>query len=437
MNARMLLAVLPLGCSSFELAPIELDVSSNCNRVAVTELVAELDGPARPWDRVVAMAVDAPGLTSGWLLVVRHDPGGPDELGLVYLDAEGTVVVEHGLAQPPAVADTFELLPSAEPGVAWLSQGAVGSFNLWRLDVGALVSVSTSPNLAAIPLFCDLDHDGVHESCDSWQWPHRIVFVRQRPHLLTLPPASIDAQIDLWVTPFEWPRDGIMQVQSDIVLHFKPECEWEDIESQEICEALVGELSYPRIQPLALQHDARTQRTELLLYRELDDAGVRVPDIALVVLTPGEPWVGGRMLTPPGLPAPRDAGASGVAQDVFSSYLGYIGIDGTPVLAQRPPGLDDDEPFVLLDREGLQLELDHELAQLDDDIVMQRIHDGAWELLKVFPDAPERSQVTVYDEPGELVEVRAAGPSSFVLHEADGGASLVRVACDGTDDTDG
>jgi hypothetical protein len=441
LRLRVLVIALPLACSSFELTPIELDVSSNCARVGVSELVADIDGPERPWDRVVAMAVDAPGLTSGWMLVIRHDEGGPDELGLVYLDAEGTVLVEHSLAQPPAFAGSFELTPSAEPGVAWLSHGQVGSFTLWRLDIGALQPVLASHNLAPNPLFCE-DHDGTPEPCDAWGWPHRIVFVQQRLHLLAVPPASPDVQIDIWLTPIEWPRDGELKLQPDVVLHFEPDCDLDDIEEAMLCEALLATRSFPRIEPVAVQRDARAEHSELAIYRELDDgSGLLFPDIALIVLSANESGVRGDMLTPPGLPPARDGGARGVAQDVFSSYLHFIALDGTAVLAQRPPGLDDDEPFVQLEREGLLLGLDHELAQLDDDIVMHRVSDGAWELLKVFPDAPERSQITLHRPAGAaaaVVSAEPAGPSSFLVRTDDGHTDLVRVTCDdGDDETSG
>ncbi|MBC8070117.1 MAG: hypothetical protein IAG13_17410 [Deltaproteobacteria bacterium] len=437
MSRRVLLITLPLACSSFELTPIEIDVSSNCNRVGVSELVAEIDGPARPWDRVVAMAVDAPGLASGWLLVIRHDDGGPDELGLVYLGADGTVLVEHSLAEPPALAGSFELVPSTEPGVAWLSHGQVGSFTLWRLDAGAVQPVLASQNLAPNPYFCDPDHDGTPEPCDSWQWPHRVVFVGQRMYLLGVPPSSPDAQVDIWLTAIEWPRElESPQLRSDVVLHFTPDCDLEDIEDSQVCEALLAEHSYPRIEPVALLRDARAAHSELALYRELDDgSGLLLLDIALVVLSPGESGVGGDLLAPPGLSPPRDAGARGVAQDVFSSYLHFIAQDGTAVLAQRPPGLDDDEPFVQLEREGLALTLEHELAQLDDDIVLHRVQGGAWELLKVFPDAPERSQVTLYQRAAAVISAEPAGPSSFLVRSEGGRTDLVRVTCDAGDET--
>jgi hypothetical protein len=427
--ARLLLAMVPLACSSFELDPIEIDVSSNCNRVAVLPRVSDLDGPGRPWDRVLAMAVDAPGLASGWMLVLRHDTLGPGELALVYLDDAGAVTLEQGLDQPPGAAASFELLPSAEPGVAWLTQALVGSFTLWKLDAGALVPVSRSPNLAPLPLFCDLDHDdgNADAPCDAWMWSHRLLFVGQRPHVFAVPPATFDIQIDLWMIPLDWPRDAPLSVLQEIVLSSRPACEGA-IEDVEVCDALLSGVWFPKLELIGAQRDARRSGSMVALYRELDDgSGVLTPDVASFSLDPGNPIALGTFIDP-GLPIPRDAGARGVAQDVFSGYLHYSASDGEPVLAQlvAKPG----EPFVSLGREGLQLTAEHELVQLDDDIAMHRVVDGDWEILKVFPDAPSRSRVTTYAVHGEIVAAESAGPSSFLVRRDDGGTELVQVVCD-------
>ncbi|HWB76231.1 MAG TPA: hypothetical protein VG755_14775 [Nannocystaceae bacterium] len=417
-------------CTTTDLDPIRIDVSSNCNHVAVAPLISGIDGPNRPWDRVIAMAVDAPGLASGWMLVLRHADGGLDELAVLYLDATGVITVERTLGVPPGLAESFELVPAGQHGVAYLSQGLVGSFTLWRLDAGSPDPVRASSNLAPVPYFCDLEHLGDPQPCDSWMWEHRLMFVDGSPLLFTMPPASIDVQIDMWLVPFEWPTGGTMQLGSEIVLHFQPACGGA-IEDEELCMALLDGLSFPHVSVIGAQRDARTPKSAIALYRELDDGtGLVTPELAVVELYSGDLGKTGNMTTQPGIPAPRPEGPTGVVQDQFASYIRYTAQDSEAVLAALPYRQDDSEPFVLLERDGLPIHDEHELVQLDDDIALHRIVDGDWELLKVFPDAPAQSEITRYSVPGEIVEVDSAGPATFLVRRDDGRADLVHVQCD-------
>lgn len=431
MRRRVWLAALPIACGELELDPVRIDVSSNCAEVEVVPLLVGIDGPTRPWDRVLAMAVDAPGLASGWMLVLRHDAGGLPELAALYLDGSGVVTVERRLDEPPGAAGTFELQSSGTPGLAWLSQREVGSFTLWRLDAAATNPVQRSQNLAPNPLGCDLDHDpdNAPQSCDAWMWEHRLLFVGRQPVLFTMPPASVDVQIDLWVYPVQWSAEAeTPTLGGEVVFHFQPACEGE-IEDIELCSALWNGLSFSRIELLGVQRDARMDTSTVALYRELDEGGVVAPELAVVELFTGDSGLAAELTTQPGIPRPR-IGGSGLAQDRFASYIRYTATESESVLLQLPYAATGDERFVPLHEDGLPIRADHELLQLDDDIALGRVVGGDWEILKVFPDAPASSRTTIHSVPGEILAVDAAGPSSFLVRRADESSDLVHLDCE-------
>ena len=128
------------------------------------------------------------------------------------------------------------------------------------------------------------------------------------------------------------------------------------------------------------------------------------------------------MLVPPASP---DDGA--VVIDSRAMYVKYDG-GASPVIVQKA---DLDDTFdTLTDELAIDISRDSTLLQLDEDMALGRITDeGAWEIVKLFPDAPNESRLTLYEPGSDIERVAFAGPGSFLVHEADGGPDLVRVAC--------
>ena len=128
----------------------------------------------------------------------------------------------------------------------------------------------------------------------------------------------------------------------------------------------------------------------------------------------------------PTLYAPAGPEDGAVVIDSRAMYVQYD--SGVSSVIVQKAALDD-RFDTLTDELDLEMFEDSTLLQLDEDIALGRIVDGAWEVVKLFPDAPDASRVTLHEAGSELERVVFAGPGSFLLHEADGGPDLVRLRC--------
>jgi hypothetical protein len=420
------------GCEAFALAPIELDVSSNCNVVEAVVTAAGVQSPARPWEAVVAASADRPGAPSAWLLVVRTSSSGTDQLALLHVDEALSIDREVILDAPAGLAEQFEFVASGAPGIVYLTQRAPGTFYVRRYDANQPTPLSaSSPNLATLPAPCDLDADGTFESCDASDWSQDLVFFGQdrQPFALTFPPSTESFAIEITPTPLDPFLSPAFPLDPDRTIVFAERCD-EDlpVTDFEACQALVQQRSYPKLRSLGLRSDLPRGFTMLALYREtqLSDGLARVADVPIVLLGTGDLGApSGILQVDLQLPAPRDTPPHGVAVDANATYVHYTATDGAPVLTRAtraPPELERlDGRFDF--PEGA------ELLQLDDDIALHRIVDGAWEILKLFPDAPTRSETTIVTLDAPVVGIRPAGPATFLVQREDGVADLVHVRC--------
>ncbi len=420
------------GCQPFPLDPISLDVSSNCAEAEVIVRREQLHS-AYDWHTVVAAAADAPGVPGAWLLVIGQPPGGLDQLELVHLDDDG--VVDHRVPQgvSPGFADEFELIPGAEPGEAWLSQRSPGIHYVGHYDAREpYPQLASSSNLATLAVPCDADGDGDYESCDASAWFQALVFMADpapQPYVITFPPSSVDFSIEIVPTRLDLSLSPTYPLDPDRTLDFAPQCD-EGLPPEEIeaCQAAFAGRHYPSLAPMGLLRDARSSFSSLVMYRETaqDDGPVTTADVPLFTFAIGGlDRPAGLLRVDPTLPTPRADAFGALAIDHNATYFAYAASDGEPVLVRAPhAGLE----FVELGR-TLGLEGEVTLLQLDADIAIGRIVDGAWEVLKLFPDSPAQSRTTSWRGEADVIAVDPAGPGSFVVYDADGEATLVQVRC--------
>jgi hypothetical protein len=268
-----------------------------------------------------------------------------------------------------------------------------------------------------------LDEEGMPVDCDVSEWFRALVFLEGLPYLLAMRPYSPDASVDLIISPLT----SDLNLGNPQTLNFSPECD-PTLPAEELatCEALKATMTHPVLAPIGIQSDTRTSTTSLALYREtqMADSPEVAIDIAFVVLGHDKlDRPAGNLVSEPMLPWPK----SPEGRVAIDSRAMYVQFDAGPtsMIVQKTTLAEE---FIVL-TEFLAIEPAAELLQLDEDIALGRVADGQWQLVKLFPDAPEESRVTLFDPGSELVRFTAAGPGTFLLHERDAGPDLVRVRC--------
>lgn len=423
-----LLACGSMTCGAPDIAPIELDLSNNCVAVEVVPMVDGLQSPVTVWTTVFAAMADRPGHPATWLLA-EHDIGGTPSIGLFHIDETGTIDREWDLGLPPAVASSLALVHGASPGSVFLTERGTRWFQVRRFEAlpeNPLEAVS--PNLAAVTVPCDLDGDGLFDVCDASDWRHELVLIGGEPFAITFPPSSPDFTVE--ITPTELDLSLTPSSGEGRTMDFRPECN-PDLPPDEylVCEALFAERTYPTLAPAGMAGSQRGELLVLAMYREVKqgDDPITVADAPLFLVFMNElERPTGLLRVDPSLPEPRDVAPRGVALDANASYLHYTATDGSPVLLRAGHSA---AVFERLD-DRIDIADDATLAQLDDDIAMQRLVDGDWEILKLYPDAIELSQTIVHTADAAIEAVEPAGPGTFLLRKADGEADLVHLRCD-------
>lgn len=410
----------PLACAPYELPPIELDIANNCAAVRVDTAIDGLVDGARPWSQVVAAVVDVPRRPRLWMLAIQGGAASP-YVSAIHLDETEAIDAVVAIDVPAALAGELSLVAGSAAGEAWVVQSGVGLLRLWHLDARTEPAlVGTTDTLDYFPGQCDDDRDGQLEFCDTSQWVRAIVHIDDTPYLLAVPPSSPDTTFEIWLGALV--DIGLQPVGQRLLV--VPRCESDD---PEYCQANAQLQRFSTIALAGIAREPTTGTTHLALYRELETIGVPLmaADVAIasLVLTPiGTAAV--QLRTGPGLPEPAGDGARSIAADPWASYAAYDPEAGAAQLVRAHHDDVVDLATLMTPARG------DRLIQLDDDIALAAIEDGAWRVTKVFPDAPERSQTTVFAGHDAIVDVRGAGPGSFVIHYADQTADLVEVACE-------
>jgi hypothetical protein len=417
--------VLGAACGEDPLS-IRLDVNKNCNEVEVRRVLSDVGADA---SALIDAALD-PGSDSVWLLVVAGDPSSPRiEVQRV---VDGRVQLAVPIEQPP-MPGTFSLRSAPDPEQTWVMFRGEGTFRVWRIDpqLAALgiEPVQPSRELASFP------HDTFTcVLCDNGHWYRELVFLDGRPYAVSVPPESANASVSVWVGPLVAgpPDTGTLEVGTEHRLEFQKMCPFTDDPLQdEACEASKATISYPSVTVLGRQIDPRPATARLLVHRERAELQVpgTVPDLFVVSLGIDADGIPQGILRSYQDPSQAAVGPPrGIAVDDFASYALYTTqLGGTRLLRlPSPPGELD---FEDLSREVDPLDFDTQILQLDADIALGRIENGAWRVTKVFPDALSRSVTTDYEADAPITDVHGIGAGTFLLEKEGRGPEIVRVRC--------
>ena len=431
--ALVALAAIASGCGE-GLPDVPLKLSKNCNEVEVVSLVPRV---GETDEEVLDVAADGTLGQTAWVLLRRSTAGGGAELVVQRIGPEG---VEHEAVLPVDGTATVLLAPAPESGRVWVVRDEPGHLELWRIAPDdASRSLLGSSDLSYFP-----SAGPPCEGCDHDDWPRRLFFLPNGPALVALPRQSADASLVVWVNLLSTSGAEI-RLGSEHRLNFEPPCDDSTPEAQAFCEEQRMNLRYPTISLLGLQQDPRQTTTTLFGHRTREQTydGEPFPlesaDVFMVTLRLED---------------------NGVPAGVLRSYSGFYAGEGTELPGDTPPVPTADPPYgVAIDRfaasglfsnggtlarivqlpeadpefveltDRVQPDLDATLLQLDRDVALGRLVDGAWELTKLFPDDPSQSSVLLHSDDEGIVEVISGGVGTFILHKQSGPPEVVRLRC--------
>ncbi|MCX4239346.1 hypothetical protein [Paraliomyxa miuraensis] len=435
MRARARLTVGPcallglLGCGE-GLPPIELELSKNCNRVEVHSLASTVGDGAE----VVDVAADGVLGDTAWILLRREGPTGATETVVQRISAT-EVLYEQVM---PISSPSMTLQPAAEVGQVWVVRDEQGvSFAVWRIAPDDPVRpLLDSEELSSFPT------DSLCEECEGFRWPRRLIILPSGPALVSMPPATDDATLEVWVGTLD-DRGAQIRLSREHELKFEPPCDGDTPEAQALCEMDRMNLRYPEVSLLGVQQDPRQPRTVLFGHRtrlrtyDGEDDPLESADVFMVlVFLDDDNDPAGELRSysgfydgnaPPGgvPPLPTADPPYGVAIDRHAAYGLFSNGGQIARLIQLP---NADPEFEELSAR-VSLEVEASLLQLDRDLAAGRLVDGAWELTKLFPDDPSQSEVQRYEADEPITEVVSGGIGTFLLHKAAAEPSVVRVRC--------
>lgn len=422
-----------VGCTSDRVFdPVEVDIAANCDRAEVVVTYPNLDSPDRPWTRFIAAAADAPGLRRAWALVEFDGDDGVGRLGLWHLNEE-EVDARVTLDLPPNEADTLQLQPGATAGVAWLVRRPTpDSYYVARIeritddDVSVVQSGDFGffPPVSSSTVGCDEDMDGVPEPCDVRTWPKQLAIVDGVPFIVATPTSSLEAVTYAFVGRLS----ETLALTELSELQFTRQCDINaPLEELAFCTDQNERTSYPEIVVAGAQGDPTRSAWSMFLLREAALDGIpelREPVVITIGLTEGGSPQG--VLRAQSGEATADLKAIigppwGLAVDEFYTYLLHATARDGPRLARVSTSFED---IV-----GLELSDDIQLLQLEGDVALGDVDGATWSITKLFPDAPERSQTTTYVADSPIRRLEPSGPGSFLIHEEDGGPTLISLSC--------
>jgi hypothetical protein len=433
----MLGALLATGCGDKgdDFSPIVVDIAANCAEAELEILLAEMEEGNRPWDRVLAVAVDAPGVDRYWALVEYTDPNIGPGLGLTHIDGTDWTIplpIQPADLVPGA---SLTLRPGPIPGTAWLVHKDVGTFRLWSVDatnVGFDPFITRSQDHGLFPESAAyLCEEGFGElgPCDVSEWERELVFLDGYAFVAAIPPFSPNNTTYVYLGPL----DTYLGINESKELTFERQCDpTEPLAEYTACTEENAATTYPVLTLMGSQQSTNAAEHRMFLLRQRAIGGIPEPArevVFLKLLLDDRKQPAGTIqskaladVVPIGGPP------SGIARDEFASYMLHPtkAPDGVgPPAITRLAELEDE--FDVL--QGIPLRDDVSLLQLESDIALGRVVDGTWEITKLFPDAPERSEVAVYTGSAEITGVAPAGHGAFLVFKAARGPDLVQLGC--------
>lgn len=427
--ARLLTATGFIAACGETIAPISLDISKNCNAVDVT--VISKDGGLVPGagEQLVAATADGNRKTSAWTLVA---PLSTPERGLIARHwSDGRILSEVDLGVPIADAAATRLHASPEAGEVYVTRRGEADFRLWRvIERDPLPFVQGSGQLAAFPE--DTHNCGPRDPCDAALWHRDLIFLSGQPFLISVPPFSPTVAISVWVGGLQRPEAGLgdFELGTEHRLNFEPRCDPDlALPALEECEFENSLVRHPLVEVMGLQRDPRLGTAAVLAMRQRSaDTLVTTFDFFAVLIGLDDDGIPAGILrseqsdADPTQPPDRDAE---LAVDGFATYA-RVSHPTQGVRLLRLELARFEQGFDELPVPGGPVQ---SLLQLDRDIALGRVVDGAWQIDKLFPDAIDQSQTTVYRTDSPIVEVRGVGPSVFEVRRQSGPSEIVRVGC--------
>ncbi len=420
-------------------SPIVVDTAANCAEAEIEPLLREMEVGARPWKRVIAVAVDAPGLDRYWVFAEVENPNDPNvpAFALIHVDGTESSFPQYIVPDPTLGDESFELRAGPIPGSAWLVQSTPTVLRLWHVDAAFLPGsplIALSDDLGTWPQanidVCDVESQRDAWPCEAEEWHRELVFIDGYAHVVAIPTFSRDNVMHIAVGRL----DPYLYIGASETLPFDRKCDpTEPLPEYTECTEENAATSYPTIDVMGSQLGSSTpdHRIFMLRQRAIDDVP-RPREIVFLTLylQDGSPAGDVRSESLDEL-EPVVAMPSGVARDDFSSYmlhrarpLGDLEADPQPVVTRHS---EIDRKFSVL--EGISIPEDASLLQLESDLALGRLADGKWEVIKLFPDAPERSRTTTYAGSAPIVRVTPAGHGAFLLFKESGGPDLVQLQC--------
>jgi hypothetical protein len=430
-------ALLLTGCldEGDRFAPIVVDIAANCAEVEIDVLLAEMEDGARPWTRVLAVAVDAPGVDNYWTLIELEDELDPDVTRLGMLHIEGSEIGPlYVFPTDPRIDDTtLELRPGPVPGSAWLVQKGPGIFGLWQFsaDQGDYPLVGASPELGTYPRDEAFNCPGEFgpEPCDVTDWTRELVFLDGFAFVAGVPDFSLNNTTYVYLGRL----DPYLFIDGTTPLEFDRQCDPTDpLPEYTECTEENAATTYPSITVMGSQMSTSAAEHRMFLLREraIDDVPQPTREIVFLKLLLDDHNNAAGTIQSKALQefAPVLGSPSGIARDDFASYMLHpargTGTEEFPVIT-RLSELEDE--FDTL--QGIALPQDIALLQLESDIALGHVVDGTWEVTKLFPDAPERSGISVYQGSSTITSFAPAGHGAFLLFKEEGGPDLVQLRC--------
>lgn len=425
-------------------SPVVLDTSPNCARATAQVLVPNLDRPEQPWVRVISVALDEPGRLDFWALVEVDDSA--VQFAMMHV-RDGAVDHRVDLSGFLPGTNDVELRPGPAAGSAWLIESGASSYRVWQFEAvsaGTEPLRAVSPNLSWFPgslaQLCPSDQGDPFEepeftACDVTDWHRDLAFVEGQPFLLSTPPFSPNATMYVYAGRLRSDLGITEQTQ----LEFFRRCNDELLTTIGTpCDGELDQTTYPSLIVMGAQQDPSTPiyHQFILRDRETNRIPVARESVGLALDLDEDNKLRGFVFSRAIEEVSVTEGPpSGLATDSVAAYLLHpIEEGGARVTRLRTDAPDDgfaDDRFDVLSGIAVpDTPEDLAILQLPGDVALGWIEDGAWEVLKLFPDAPASSERSRYAPEASVTAVRPAGRGAYlVFKDHDLGPDLVQLRC--------
>lgn len=410
--------------------PLRIDIAANCAEVQGFPVLRNAI-LGQFWQDVHAASVAGADQSTLWLLVSDDRSQGQANLRLVYL-ASGTTELsiplpDELLATDEPLSFHFEAGPVASE--VWLVADSDESFLMWHLDatLGPNALIANSLDLGMFPSTSAFLCEDQTLPCDVKGWHRELVFLEEIPFLVSVAPFSPSGTTYVYLAGIE-PSLVLGEREQ---LEFFEACDPDSpFEEYTLCTELVAMTSFPRIAVMGSQRDQRRNPHDLFVFRErsfADEEEFNFTEVLVLSLKLDGGVPKGELRSRGVDTSPLFGGRGSLAVDLDSTYMLFQNMNAAPGLLQLSQA-DELSSRKISPVEGFDVGLGSELLQMRGDIAIGQLVDGTWTVTKLFPDAPERSEVYEHPSTGPVRSVAHAGVGAFLL-KTDTDAELVALRC--------